>query len=1567
MKNTLQSLRKQTAGWTRLGLLGFAALMAGPVSAQKAGARIAFKPESGNIQLPAPQQILLPSVGSYSPQAQQQFVAVYRNSSKTSAIIASTATGGNWSATTTWVGGVVPGASDNVTIVAGATVTLDVNASAGSLTIDATGSLVTSATTGYKLEVGGNLTNNGILDLSNSATIGSDLRFVGAGNATFTGTGTTDLHTMSLAKSVRADIVDMNLPTLSVKGSTTSGDGFLFTRTTGATPADDMTGTLKISGTATIANKVFGNAAAYIIPATGGFWLNNANFTVTGQTASPTVNGLLQITNGTFNVGTGAGNSLGFGANSILTMEGGTINTAGRIGNFTSATGVSGGMTLNMSGGVINVATVGNAAATPSYGFAGTLLVSGGTVNLVQRSTNTAPLDYYTAGVTGFPTSSFTGGTLNVGTAATATNFDFRIKGSMPNLTIDNTGTAKSALTTATSTVNGSILINSGSSIVMGAQTNVLGSTVINTGATLNLNGFLLLQIGPAITNNGTLTATTTGSRLYFQGNAAQTIGGTGTFTSPIAQITIQNSGSGVSINAPIVTRNIAMFQGNLLNTNNLTIGNGAAAGNVIQFGVAGATTPAGSFNVAPNFNIGTGYLQMVYTAETVSRTTGVEIPATRTIDYLTISNPNGLVIAGGNLTVLGEPTASIFFTNGLITTTATNKLILGPLVTTTPTGTATSYVKGPLGITVNSATATSRTFAVGDAAGWRPVVVGGITTTGDQTYTATVINGATGGSVSGPISSLNPTRYVRLENTANLPATATVQLSYGADDVIGAPATAVIAQAATANGVYASIGGALATVPTTGIVSTQNITPGSEFFVIANTEGGTLASSVASVCSGTNSGTLTLSGLATGATITGYEANTGTGFTAVSGTNTAATYAFSNLNVTTTYRAVIQTSDSRTVYSAPVTVTVTPAANAAFAYSGNTFCLSGANPSPTITGTTGGTFSSTTGLSLNATTGAINLAASTPGTYTVTYAVAGTCPASSTASVTVTSAPVATFNYSAASFCQSATNPAPTFPAGSSGGTFSAGTGLSINATTGVINLAASTPGTYTVTNAIAASGSCAAATATFSVTVNAGTTATFNYGTGGTSFCKTAAAVTPTVTGTAGGSFTSTTGLTINATTGVITPSSSTAGTYTVTYSVAGTCPSTGTQTVTITAPATATFSYPAGALCTAATAAVAPTLATGSTAGAFTSTTGLTLNATTGAVTPSTSTPGTYTVTNTIAASGGCAAVTSTAQVTISANPTPTITGLNASYCKSAAAVTLASNLTGSTFTIDGTAAASFNPATLTAGSHVVVVSNTNTAGCSGTSTQTVTVTATPVTPTIAAGGATTFCQGGSVTLTGASTTTGATYQWFNNGTAITGATAATYSANAAGSYTVVATAGGCPSAASTATTVTVNPTPTTPTITRLNMVLTSSATTGATYQWYLNGVAIPGATSQTYTVAANGNYTVVVTTNGCPSLASAATNITNTGIADDLAAMKVSVYPNPTSGAFNVKLSGYQVNATVTLYNLAGQVIAAENVKAGEEIKTMNVKGLAAGTYLLKVTSDKGVQVSRLLVQ
>lgn len=99
-------------------------------------------------------------------------------------------------------------------------------------------------------------------------------------------------------------------------------------------------------------------------------------------------------------------------------------------------------------------------------------------------------------------------------------------------------------------------------------------------------------------------------------------------------------------------------------------------------------------------------------------------------------------------------------------------------------------------------------------------------------------------------------------------------------------------------------------------------------------------------------------------------------------------------------------------VNGCPVTITGTFVGleDPAFSYPQTAYCQSAANPSPTITGDAGGTFSSTAGLSINTSTGLINLAASTAGTYTITYQTPDpVCFATSTFILTINPLPTVT------------------------------------------------------------------------------------------------------------------------------------------------------------------------------------------------------------------------------------------------------------------------------------------------------------------------------------------------------------------------------------------------------------------------------------------------------------------------------------------------------------------------------------------------------------------------------
>jgi hypothetical protein len=148
---------------------------------------------------------------------------------------------------------------------------------------------------------------------------------------------------------------------------------------------------------------------------------------------------------------------------------------------------------------------------------------------------------------------------------------------------------------------------------------------------------------------------------------------------------------------------------------------------------------------------------------------------------------------------------------------------------------------------------------------------------------------------------------------------------------------------------------------------------------------------------------------------------------------------------------------------------------------------------------TPGGTFSANSvNLVINPSTGLINLAASQPGNYVITYSVAASScsPAGSSTfnfSINTSITPVTGFTYTTP-VCKNGVNPVVIPGSGfTSGGTYSyiaipsgLSTGLSFNTGSGAINLAGSTPVTYTITYSVGANGCQAAGSSTFTLTIN-------------------------------------------------------------------------------------------------------------------------------------------------------------------------------------------------------------------------------------------------------------------------------------------------------------------------------------------------------------------------------------------------------------------------------------------------------------------------------------------------
>ncbi len=172
---------------------------------------------------------------------------------------------------------------------------------------------------------------------------------------------------------------------------------------------------------------------------------------------------------------------------------------------------------------------------------------------------------------------------------------------------------------------------------------------------------------------------------------------------------------------------------------------------------------------------------------------------------------------------------------------------------------------------------------------------------------------------------------------------------------------------------------------------------------------------------------------------------------------------------------------------------------------------------------------------------------------------------------------------------------------------------------------------------------------------------------------------------------------------------------------------------------------------------------------------------------------------------------------------------------------------------------------------AGDYSVTVYSGNCSAVSAVTT--VSDTATMPTPIIIAGGPTNFCPGGSVTLSSSSATS---YLWS------TGETTQSITASSAGNYSVMVYSGNC-NAASAITTVTDTVTIPTPTIAASGQTnlcpgdsITLSSSPSASYVWST------GDTTQSITVSAAGNYSVIVYSGNC-SAVSALTTVTDTATA------------------------------------------------------------------------------------
>jgi hypothetical protein len=273
---------------------------------------------------------------------------------------------------------------------------------------------------------------------------------------------------------------------------------------------------------------------------------------------------------------------------------------------------------------------------------------------------------------------------------------------------------------------------------------------------------------------------------------------------------------------------------------------------------------------------------------------------------------------------------------------------------------------------------------------------------------------------------------------------------------------------------------------------------------------------------------------------------------------------------------------------------------------------------------------------------------------------------------------------------------------------------------------------------------------------------------------------------------------------------------------------------------------------------------------------------------------------------------------------------------------------------------------------AGNYTVAVKNSLGTVTSSPATLTVdaapVITTQPASLTVVAGGSATF----SVVATG---NPAPSYQWNFAGAAITGATSASLTLSGvqlsqAGSYTVtISNSLGSVTSKAAVLTVDAAPVITTQPVSQTVVsganVTFSITTTGypaPTYQWYLNGAAITGATKATYTItgakAANaGTYTVKASNSQGSATSNAATLVVNVPPAITTQPASQSV-----SAGVTVTFSVVATGTPVLDYQWTFDGSPISGATSSSLVLT-NVQSANVGNYSVTVSNDAGVVTSK----
>ncbi|MGE0568239.1 MAG: PKD domain-containing protein [Bacteroidia bacterium] len=238
----------------------------------------------------------------------------------------------------------------------------------------------------------------------------------------------------------------------------------------------------------------------------------------------------------------------------------------------------------------------------------------------------------------------------------------------------------------------------------------------------------------------------------------------------------------------------------------------------------------------------------------------------------------------------------------------------------------------------------------------------------------------------------------------------------------------------------------------------------------------------------------------------------------------------------------------------------------------------------------------------------------------------------------------------------------------------------------------------------------------------------------------------------------------------------------------------------------------------------------------------------------------------------------------------------------------------------------------------------------ANANGTSTPYVSTISVVNMPTVAASN-TAVCAGNNVVLT---LTTNATTGVWSNGS--NGLTLVVPSITTSAVYGYTVSLGACKLSGNSS--ITVNNAPAQPVVIVSGPFLTTT-TTAQSYQWYLNGSPILGATSVSYTPTQDGWHTLYAYDNGCPS-SSNAMYITLTELEKNAAWLNgIKIGPIPVVNYLVVERSGPWLsskNGQIQLLDINGKQLLTKSLNESEKALYINLENYPSGTYILKVISE-----------